>query len=180
MRDDLGRAGEHDRRYQELRLRVEQRRAAVAGLDEADPGLNPAVDGLIDATDELLAFEDRLPVLRDLPARAVSVQVVRAAALAALLGGVLLGLGIWRDVLGGGWLPVLLVTVLAAARMATLRVEPAAGRHRRQRYLAAGCGAAGMLTGPVAVFSGWLAALLVFGVHLGCLAVLLDLPRERA
>lgn len=173
-------AGEHERHYQELRLRVEQHRAEVAGRDDEDAELDPAVDRLVGATDELLAFEDRLPVLRDLPARALSVQVVRAAGLAALLGGVLLGLGVWRDVLGGGWIPVVPITLLAALRIATLTVEPAVGRHRRQRYVAAACGAAGMLIGPVAALSWWLPALGCLAVHLGCLAVLLDLPREAA
>lgn len=176
------RAGAHERRYQELRLRVQQRHAAVTGLGFEDAGLEPAVDALVAAADELLDFEDRLPVLRDLPARAMSVQVVRAGALAAGLGGVLLALGIWRDLLGWGWLPITLITVPATLRMATLVVAPAAGAHRRQRYAAAGCGGAGLLIGPAAHWWGWPAGLACAVVHAVCLAVLLELfatLRER-
>jgi hypothetical protein len=187
---DLERAGEHERRYQELRLRVQQRRSAVAALDHeaaAPEQRDAATDGeaagsaatvarLIAATDELLAFEDRLPVLRDLPARALSVQVVRASALAALLGGVLLGLGIWRGALGWGWLPVVLITLVAALRTATLSVAPAAGGHRRQRYAAAVCGAAALLIGPGAAISGWPFGLVCAVVHALALGVLLELP----
>jgi len=176
----LAPANELERRYQELRLRVQQHHDTVAGLDDEDDALAPAVTRLVEAADELLAFEDRLPVLRDQAARALSVQVVRAAALAALLGGVLLGLGIWRDALGAGWIPAVLVTALAALRIVTLTVEPAAGGHRRQRYVAAACGAAGLVIGPVAVLFWWLPALGCLVVHLGCLVVLLDLPKDRA
>lgn len=177
------RDGEHERRHQELRLRVRQRQAAVAELDDSAPEVGPAVARLVEAADELLAFEDRLPVLRDLPARAVSVQVVRAGALASLSGGVLLGLGIWRDVLGGGWLPVALITALAAWRMITLPVAPATGWHRRQRYAAAGCGGAGLLIGPAVVWWGWFTGLALAAVQVLCLAVLLELllgPGERS
>jgi hypothetical protein len=175
----LEQTGEHERRYQELRLRVQQRHSTLAGLDDEDDRLAAAVGELVEAADELLAFEDRLPVLQDLPARALSVHVVRAGALAALLGAVLLALGIWRDVLGWGWLPVIVLAVLAALRTATLSVAPAAGQHRRQRYLAAACGIGGLLTGPVAVFWGWPAGLACAAVQVACLAVLLELPRER-
>lgn len=177
------RAGEYESRYQELKLQVEQRHAAVTAMDVEDAGAGPAVDALVAATDELLAFEDRLPVLRDLPARALSVQMVRAGALAAVLGGVLLALGIWRDVLGWGWLPIALLTVPATLRMATLPVAPAAGAHRRQRYVATGCGGAGLLIGPVAVWWGWPAGLGCALVHALGLAVLLELfaaPGERS
>jgi len=168
-------AAEHERRYQELRLRVQQRHAQAGVLGDDDPGLQPAVTALVEAADELLAFTDRLPVLRDLPARALSVQVVRAGALAALLGGGLLALGIWRLGLGPGWSAIIVITLLAALRAATLPVAPAAGEHRRQRYAAAGCGAAALLIAPAVVWWGWFAGLAFAAVHALCLAVLLEL-----
>jgi hypothetical protein len=174
---------EHERRYQELRLRVQQRHAAATALEEDDPGFDPAVSALVEATDALIAYSDRLPVLRDLPARAVSVQTVRAGALAALLGGALIGLEIWWGTLGWGWLPVVLITLLAALRTATLSVAPAAGQHRRQRYASAGCGVAALLIGPAAMEWGWWAGLGLAVVHALCLAVLLELiaaPKEQA
>jgi hypothetical protein len=119
-------------------------------------------------------------VLRDLPARASSVQVVRASALAVLLGAVLLGLGIWRDILAVWWLPVVLVLLPAAVRTATMGIAPAAGRHRRQRYAAAASGAAALLVAPVAAVFGWLPGLLcvvAFGV---AASVLLELRWGRA
>ena len=172
----------HDRRYQELRLRVQQRHAAVRALADADEAAAvevaddevAAVEALVAATDQLLAFEDRLPVLRDLPARALSFQVVRASALATLLGGVLIVLGIWQGPLGWVWSPIVLVMAAAALRTATLPVAPAAGAHRRQRYVSAGCGATALLVGPAAMWE-WPAGLLLAVVHALCLAVLLEL-----
>lgn len=156
----------------------------VAEIGElpADPGaeedpdaireLSRTLDELVTATDAMLALQDRLPVLRDVPARAWSVQIVRASALAVLLGAVLLGLGIWRDILGAGWLPVPLLMLPVAVRMALLTVAPASGRHRRQRYSAATCGAAALLVAPVAAVYGWLpgvCCVVVFAVALGVL-----------
>jgi hypothetical protein len=168
-----------ERRYRELRLCVERRHEAAAALDDDDPELAPAVERLVEAADELLAFEDRLPVLRDLPARVLSVQVLQAGALAALLGGVLLGLGVWRGVLAGGWIPFVLITVVASLRMATLPVASGVGEHRRQRYVAAVCGATGLLIGPAAAVAGWLVGLAVAAVHVLGLAVLLELLQLR-
>jgi hypothetical protein len=172
-------AAEQERRYEELRLRMRHQHTAVTNLaDDSDAeltldfGLAPAVEELVAATDDLLAFEDRLPVLLDLPARALSVQVVHASALAALLSGALIGLGIWRGVLGWGWLPIIMITELVALLTATLSVAPAAGEHRRQRYAAAGCGCAGLMIGPGAVWWGWFAGLTFAAIQLLCLAVL--------
>lgn len=147
---------------------------------DVDERLVSAVGELTAATDELLAFGDRLPVLQDLPARASSVQVIRASALAVLLGAVLLGLGIWRGALAVWWLPVPLAMLPVAVRAALLGVAPAAGRHRRQRYAAATAGAAALLVAPLAAVSGWLpglACVLALGV---ATSVLLDLRWERS
>jgi hypothetical protein len=146
----------------------------------AGPDLLRAVDELTAATDEFLAFGDRLPVLQDLPARASSVQVVRASALALLLGAVLLGLGVWRRILAPVWLPVLLVMLPAAVRVAMLSVAPASGRHRRQRYVAAASGAAALLVAPAAAVFGWLPGLVCVLVLVGTLAVLLELRWVRS
>jgi len=175
-----GRADEHELRFEELRLAVLERRRAALELEQGDPRRAAALQELIDTTDELLRFEDRLPVLLDLPARALSVQVVRAGALAALLGGLLTGVGIWRALLGLGWLVALLVQLFAAGRLVTLPVAPAAGRHRRQRLVAATCGAAALLLAPVEAVFGWWAGLAALGVLLVALAVLLELPRRRS
>jgi lysylphosphatidylglycerol synthetase-like protein (DUF2156 family) len=190
---------DHERRQARLRARVrELHDDALAALGEpaADDDPEAAVPAgavhepdhdvrgqlcaLIDATDELLAFEDRLPVLADLPARALSVQVVGAAALAILLGGVLIGLGIWRDLLAVWWLPVLLGQLAAAVRVGTLPVAPAAGEHRRQRYAALAAGVAGLLIGPLAAVNGWLIGLLAVIALAVALVVLLDLRRGRS
>lgn len=183
--------GEPERTYTELRERVRKCHQAVTERDSEEAGttgeersaagsrFDEAVDLLVEATDHLLAFEDRLPVLKDLPARALSVQVVRAAALATGLGGLLVALGIWREVLAWWWAPGVMIAVVATVRMANLPVAPAAGKHRRQRYWAVVCGAAALLTGPAAALQGWLAGLACAAVHLLCLAVLLDLPRGR-
>jgi hypothetical protein len=147
---------------------------------EPDPALIGAVRELTETTDELLALGDRLPVLRDVPARAWSLQIVRASALAVLLGAVLLGLGIWQGILGVWWLPVVLAMVPAAVRMVLLGVAPAAGRHRRQRYAAAVTGAAALLVAPVAAVFGWpqgLLAVLAFGIGA---SVLLELRWGRS
>jgi hypothetical protein len=188
---DLARSGEPERRYQELRFRVQQRHAALTRIEEAgdetgsgtDHGTgggdhderDEAVDLLVEAVDEWLAFTDRLPVLHDLPARAVSVQVVRASALAAGLGVTILGLGIWRGALGWGWLPVLLVVLVAVLRLGTLRVAPATEGHRRQRYTAAVCGGAALLVGPVTVLAGWPFGLLCAVLHLVAFGLVLEL-----
>ncbi|MDQ1290112.1 MAG: hypothetical protein QG622_3678 [Actinomycetota bacterium] len=182
-------AGEPDRTYEELRDRVRAAHDAVTALDrdtaapgdgEASARVTETVDLLVDATDQLLTFEDRLPVLRDLPARAFSVQVVRAATLAAALGGVLLVLGIWREVLVRWWAPAVLLAVVATSGLSTLSVAPAAGKHVRQRYLAAGCGIAGLLVGPVTVLQGWPAGIACAVVQTMCLTSLLDLRRSGA
>jgi hypothetical protein len=148
----------------------------IAALDEQ---LLATVDELIEATDAFLAFEERLPVLRDIPARAWSVQIVRASALAMLLGGVLLGLGIWRDILAVFWLPVLLIMLPASARMAFMAVAPAAGRHRRQRWAGLVSGAAALFMAPVAAVFGALPGVALVLVLAGALAVEFEL-RGRA
>ncbi|HEY6798191.1 MAG TPA: hypothetical protein VI248_26225 [Kineosporiaceae bacterium] len=151
--------------------------ADVEGLDERLLG---AVDELIEATDAFLAFEDRLPVLRDVAARAWSVQIVRASAFAMLLGAVLLGLGMWRAILAVFWFPVLLVMLPAAARMAFMPVAPAAGRHRRQRWSALVGGAAALFLAPLAAVFGWLpgvACVAVLGVALTVLFELRGVAR---
>jgi hypothetical protein len=169
---------EHELRYEELRLAVYERRRAAAEVDQSDPRRGAAIQDLIEAADELLRFEDRLPVLLDLPARALSVQVVRAAALAALLGAVLTGLGIWRELMARGWLVAVLVAMFAAGRLITVKVAPAAGRHRRQRWAAGSCGGAALLLAPVEVVFGWWAGLLALLVLVVALAVLLEVHRR--
>jgi len=146
---------------------------------EVDERLLAAVGGLVGATDELIAFGERLPVLTDLPARALSVQIVRAAALAVLLGAVLVGLGIWRGILGVWWAPVPLAMLPVAARTALMPVAPAAGRHRRQRYAAGVAGAAGLLVAPVSAVRGSLEGLVLLVVFAVATSVLLDLRRGR-
>jgi len=149
-------------------------------LLEPDGALVAAVGELTAATDEFLALGDRLPVLRDVPARAWSVQIVRASALAVLLGAVLLGLGIWREILGFWWLPALVAMVPVAVRTALLAVAPAAGRHRRQRYAAAVTGAAALLLAPAAAVFGWAAGLGCAAVFAVAVSVLLELRWGRA
>jgi hypothetical protein len=151
-----------------------------AAGEEGPARFAAAVDDLVEATDQLLTFEDRLPVLRDLPARALSAQVVRAASFAATLGGLLVLLGIWREILSRWWAPTIVLALIAASTMASLAVAPAAGRHRRQRYLATACGAAGLLLGPAIVLRGWPAGVVCAGLQAGFLALLLDLPKGRA
>jgi len=199
----------HERRYEQLRARVIRLHADAVALDPVEPALpaepadapepagppeaagqpEPAgppderlvatVDELVEATDALLALEDRLPVLRDLPARASSVQVVRASALATLLGGVLLGLSLWHGALAFWWVPVLALMLPGAARLATLTVAPAAGRHRRQRWAAAVTGASALLAPPVAAVFGWLPGLACVAVLAAALAVVFDVRWGR-
>ena len=147
---------------------------------EPDSALVAAVDELTGATDAFLTLGDRLPVLRDVPARAWSVQIVRASAFAVLLGAVLLGLGIWRDILAVWWLPVLLAMLPAAVRMALIGVAPAAGRHRRQRYAAAVAGASALVVAPGAAVFGWPAGLGCAAVFVVAVSVLLELRWGRA
>jgi len=147
---------------------------------EPDAALVAAVDELTAATDAFLTLGDRLPVLRDVPARAWSVQIVRASAFAVLLGAVLLGLGIWRDILAVWWLPVLLAMLPAAVRMALIGVAPAAGRHRRQRYAAAVAGASALVVAPGAAVFGWPAGLGCAAVFVVAVSVLLELRWGRA
>jgi hypothetical protein len=169
------RADEHELRHEELRLAVYERRRAAADLDASDDAGVPAVRRLIEAADELLAFEDRLPVLRDLPARALSVQTVRTAALACLLGGVLVVLGVWQGLLSRWWAFAVVLAAVAAVRLVTLTVAPALGGHRRQRWASACCGVAALVLAPADAVFGWAAGLAVFVVLAGGLAVVLDL-----
>jgi len=174
------RADEHELRYEELRLVVYERRRRV-DLDADDAERAAAVQRLIEAADELLKFEDRLPVLLDLPARAMSVQLVRAAALACLLGGLLTGLGIGQVLLSLSrwWVIALVPELVAAGRLITLKVAPAAGRHRRQRWSALACGAAALLLAPVEAVFGWWAGLAALAVLAAAMAVLFELRRGR-
>lgn len=146
----------------------------MAEVPDADAGRSAALHALIEATDELLAFEDRLPVLLDLPARATSVQLVRAGALATALGAALVGIAIWRDVLGWAWIAAVLVLLLTAVRLLAMPIAPAAGGHRRQRYAALVCGGAGLLLVPLVMALGWLAGLLALAVVGVSLVALLD------
>jgi hypothetical protein len=175
-----GPAGELGLRHQQLRRRVSDRRRAAAEVPDTDAGRSPALHALIEATDELLAFEDRLPVLLDLPARATSVQLVRAGAFATALGAVLVGIAIWRDVLGPAWIAAVLVLLLAVVRLLVMPIAPAASGHRRQRYAALVCGGAGLLLVPLVMALGWWAGLLALAVLGVSLAAVLDVLSGRA
>jgi hypothetical protein len=172
--------GELGLRHQQLRRLVNDRRRTAAALPETDAGRPAALHSLIEATDELLAFEDRLPVLLDLSARAWSVQLVRAGVVATVLGAVLVGLGIWQDVLSPAWVAALVALLLAAVRLLATPVAPAAAGHRRQRYSALACGAAGLLLVPAVMAFGWWAGLLALIVVGLSLAALLDGVPGRA
>jgi hypothetical protein len=166
--------GELGLRHQRLRREVGDRRRTAAELPDADAGRAPALHALIEATDELLAFEDRLPVLLDLPARAFSVQLVRAGVAATALGAVLVGIGIWRDVLAPAWIVALLALLVAAVRLMAMPVAPAAAGHLRQRYSALVCGAAALLLVPLVTVFGWWAGLLALAAIGLALAAQLD------
>ena len=94
-----GRADEHELRFEELRLAVLERRRAALELEQGDPRRAAALQELIDTTDELLRFEDRLPVLLDLPARALSIEATLAGLATVIMAGMTAATAVWWGVL---------------------------------------------------------------------------------
>lgn len=94
------------------------------------------MDSLVAATRRLLAYEDQLPALLDGPARALTVQVVRASGGLATVGVAATVVCVLRGVLGWGWYLAAAAGLLVAVTLLIVPVRPAGARHRLQRWSA--------------------------------------------
>ena len=139
-----------ERQIAVLQAQVRQRLADLRPIRPGSENYTMAADAVIKAAAELIDYEERLPVLLDLPPRRLSLLIVRWSGMVPAAVGLSLSVAALA-----GWLPrwwLLMVAVLfgAAAQLLRMPVPGPCDRHASLRPGAVLVGAGGLVIGIAA------------------------------